>query len=77
MACNAPAQSGRVAKIRASAQGAFSRLMVVTLQTAERTFILKRVVPVGVAQKFSVGDSIWLLVPSGKPSRAVIAANLL
>ena len=77
IACRAPAESGRVAEIRTSAQGAFSRLLVVTLQVADRTLILKRVVPVGFAQRFSVGDSVWLLVPSGKPSRAVIAADLL
>jgi len=77
IACRAPAESGRVAEIRTSAQGAFSRLLVVTLQVADRTLILKRVVPVGFAQRFSVGDSVWLLVPPRKPSRAIIAAAFL
>ena len=77
IACSAPAEPGRVAEIRTSAQGAFSRLVVVTLQVADRTFILKRVVPVSLAQRFSVGDSIWLLVPPAKPSRAIIAAAFL
>ena len=77
IACSAPAEPGRVAEIRSSTQGAFSRLVVVTLQVADRTFILKRVVPVGLAQRFSVGDSIWLLVPLRKPSRAIIAAAFL
>lgn len=77
IACRAPAHRGNIAEIRSSAQGAFSRLVVVTFQLDEQNFVLKRAVPVSLAGRFSVGDSVWILVPPAKPSRAVIAAAFL
>lgn len=74
---NGSAQLGTVAEIGTCAQGAFSRLVVVTLQAADRTVILKRVVPARLVQSLAIGDSIWLLVPTAKPRRAVIAAAFL
>ena len=74
---NAPAHSGTVAEIRSSAQGAFSRLVVLTLQIEDSPLIIKRVVPMRLAHRFCVGDSIWLLTPPAKPSRAIIAADFL
>ncbi|NIA07086.1 MAG: hypothetical protein GWP14_05545 [Actinobacteria bacterium] len=74
---NSPAQLGTVVEIGPCAQGAFSRLVVVTLQVADRVVILKRVVPARLAQSFSIGDSIWLLVPPGKPHRGIIAAAFI
>lgn len=74
---SASAQPGTVAGIRTCTQGAFSRLVVITFQFADRTFVLKRVVPVRLVQRFSVGDPVWLLVPPRRPSRAVVAAAFL
>ena len=74
---NGLAQLGTIVEIGPCAQGAFSRLVVVTLQAADRTVILKRVVPARLAQRFSIGDSIWLLVPPAKPRRAIIADAFL
>ena len=74
---NSPAQLGTIAEIGPCAQGAFSRLVVVRLQATERNVILKRVMPARLAQSFSIGDSIWLLVPPAKPRRAIIAASFL
>jgi len=74
---NSPAKNGTIAEIGTCAQGAFSRLVVVRLQADQRNVILKRVVPARLAQSFSIGDSICLLVPPGKPRRAIIAAAFL
>ena len=77
IARDSPAQRGTIAEIATSAQGAFSRLVVITLQHEDSTLVLKRVVPARLAHRFSVGDSIWLLVPLGKPHRAIVAAAFL
>ena len=77
VAGHAPAHPGTIAAVRTSAQGAFSRLVVFTFRFADRTFVLKRVVPVRLTQRFSVGDPVWLLVPPRRPSRAIIAAAFL
>ncbi len=75
--CNAPAQLGTLVEVRTSAQGAFSRLIVVTFEYDGRPLVLKTVVPVRLTQSFSIGDSVWLLVPPRKPNRAIIAAAFL
>jgi hypothetical protein len=35
------------------------------------------VVPVRLIQSFSIGDSVWILVPPQKPNRALLAAAFL
>ncbi len=75
--CNAPAQLGTLVQIRSSAQGAFSRFVVVTFEFDKRSFVLKTIVPVRLTQSWSIGDSVWILVPPPKPKRAVIAAAFL
>lgn len=75
--CNAPAQLATLVEVRTSAQGAFSRLIVVTFEYDSRTHVLKTVVPVRLAQSFSIGDSVWLLVVPRKPKRAVLAGAFL
>ena len=74
---NAPAQLGTLVQVRTSAQGAFSRLVVVAFEFNARSFALKTVVPVRLTQSLSIGDSVWLLVPPRKPNRAIIAAAFL
>lgn len=73
----APAQSGTVVDVRTCAQGAFSRLVVVALQADDRKAIVKRVVPVRLAHTYATGDAVWLLVPPGKPAKAIIADAFL
>ena len=73
----APVQPGTVVDISSCAQGAFSRQLVVSLRTADRTVILKRIVPLRLAQHLAVGNPVDLLVPPGKPRRAIVAAAFL
>ena len=75
--CSAPAQLGTLVQVRTSAQGAFSRLVVVAFEFDSRSFALKTVVPARLAQFLSIGDSVWILVPPRKPNRAIIAAAFL
>lgn len=74
---SAPAQLGTLAQIRTSAQGAFSRLVVVTFEFDNHSFVLKTVVPARLVQSLSIGDSLWLLVPPRKPNRALVAAAFI
>ncbi len=75
--CNAPAQLGTLVEVRTSAQGAFSRLIVVTFEYDGRPHVLKTIVPARLAQSFNIGDSVWLLVAPRKPKRAVLAEAFL
>ncbi len=75
--CNAPALLGTLVELRTSAQGAFSRLVVVTFEFNSRTFVLKTVVPARLAYSLSIGDSVYLLVPPRRPNRAVLAGAFL
>ena len=75
--CNAPVVLGRLVDVRSCAQGAFSRLVVVTFEFDSRTIVLKTVVPVHLAHSFSIGDSVYLLVPPRKPKRALLAGAFL
>ena len=75
--CNAPAQIGTLAQVRTSAQGAFSRLVVLTFEFDSRSFAIKTTVPARLTVSLSIGDSVWILVPPAKPNRAVVAAAFL
>ena len=75
--CNAPAQLATLVEVRASAQGAFSRLIILTFEHDGQPHVLKTVVPARLAHSFSIGDSVWLLVPPRRPSRAVLAEAFL
>lgn len=74
---NGSVQRGKIVDIGPTSQGAFSRLLVVSFRFADHDVIVKRVVPFRLVRHLIVGDSIDLLVPSGKPRRAVAAAAFL
>lgn len=75
--CNAPAQLGALAEVRTCAQGAFSRLVVVTFEFEGRNLVIKTIVPATLIHSVSIGESIWLFVPPRKPNRALVAGAFL